>query len=705
MSEPGVGRRAHLALLLAAAVLLLAGLGRVDAWAPDEPRYLQVAEEMRALPQGAASAVVPHLNGRPYDQKPPLYFWLAALAGAPAGRVSEAAARLPSALAGVALVALTLALGTRLLGGRTGLLGAGILLTTFEFAHLARRVQLDVLLALLETAALALFWRVDRGIGRRAPQVAALHACLGLAVLTKGPVGFLVPVLAMAVYLAWERRPRDLARSLPLWALPLSLGPGLAWLAAAASFSEGGFAAGAVGENLIGRFFAGTSHERPFYYYLYQLPLDFLPWTLLAPAIFLVARRASSRRRPRRPIGPPSAAPIFPTPLPRKPPSRCTASADTRRCSARGASCSRSSGRASSSSRCRAASAGSTCCRRSRRSRSSPPTRSCASSPGAGVCRARSASARRRRGGARPRARRRRTRRRALRRLVRARPPDLRLVDPVGVAAFGGATVAVAVLAIAAWIVLRRNGVAALRRMPIAVAAAWAVLLAAFQLLYPALDDRRSPRPIALAAAAVTPEGTPIGLVSDRAMVGGLLYYGGRRVAALRSPESIRAFLDAGGRTFVVKQRKLERVTAHVPVTEANRSRAGRRAVLVVVAGDAAMATASAMRGLAPSASFGGPRTRCGKGAPMADFAELKIGNKTIELPIVRRQRGRARDRHQQAAREDRLHHARPGLRQHRLVPQRDHVHRRREGHPALPRLSRSRSSPRRARSSRSPTC
>ena len=65
-----------------------------------------------------------------------------------------------------------------------------------------------------------------------------------------------------------------------------------------------------------------------------------------------------------------------------------------------------------------------------------------------------------------------------------------------------------------------------------------------------------------------------------------VLYYGGRPVTALRSPESIRAFLDAGGRTFVVKQRKLERVTAHVPVREVSRSRAGRRAVLVVVAGD-----------------------------------------------------------------------------------------------------------------------
>ena len=67
-------------------------------------------------------------------------------------------------------------------------------------------------------------------------------------------------------------------------------------------------------------------------------------------------------------------------------------------------------------------------------------------------------------------------------------------------------------------------------------------------------------------------------------MVGGLVYYGGRRVVPLRSPESIRAFLAAGGRTLVVKERKLERVTALTPVRVVGRARAGRRSVVVVVA-------------------------------------------------------------------------------------------------------------------------
>jgi len=72
------------ALLLAGALLLLCT--RLDAtglWAPDEPRYGHVAETLRSLEFGPRGFLLLHLNGQPYTQKPPLYYWLAAAAGAP----------------------------------------------------------------------------------------------------------------------------------------------------------------------------------------------------------------------------------------------------------------------------------------------------------------------------------------------------------------------------------------------------------------------------------------------------------------------------------------------------------------------------------------------------------------------------------------------------------------------------------------------
>ena len=204
MNQPQASPLLRTAVIAIAAAVLLSGLGSVDASAPDEPRYLQVAEELRSMEHGAGGLVLLHLNGEVYSQKPPLYYWLAALFGVPTHRVSELAARLPSALAGIALIWLTLHLGSRLFGGFTGVLGAALLLSVFEFGHLARRVQLDVLLALFEMGALVAFWWLDRGLGSRRWQLTLMHGALGLALLTKGPVGFLIPFLTVLAYLVWS---------------------------------------------------------------------------------------------------------------------------------------------------------------------------------------------------------------------------------------------------------------------------------------------------------------------------------------------------------------------------------------------------------------------------------------------------------------------------------------------------------------------
>lgn len=286
----------RLLVLLAATLLVLVRLGAMELRAPDEPRYALVAEELRSFQQGWRGTVLPHLHGDPYTQKPPLFFWLAALAGAPGGRVDEVAARLPSALAGIATVVATMALGTRLFGRGTGTLAGLLLVTTIDWSYRARTAHLDTLLACFETLALLAFWRIETTRAQATPvrraDIAWLHAALGLAVLTKGPVGFAVPLLAIAAWLAWERRLRDLPALLPPWALALSIGPGLAWIAAAVALAPAGFFDTAIVDNLFGRAVQGTAHARPFWFYLRKFPIDLLPWLLLLPVTISVARGA-----------------------------------------------------------------------------------------------------------------------------------------------------------------------------------------------------------------------------------------------------------------------------------------------------------------------------------------------------------------------------------------------------------------------------
>lgn len=527
------------AVLAGALAMFLTRLGSTDLWAPDEPRYAAVAEELRSGEHGARGLLLLHLNGAPYTQKPPLYFWLAGLAGAPGGRVSEWAARLPSALAGVASVGLLVAFGARTLGTASGVAAGALLLTAFEFAHRARRAQLDVLLTLFELVALVAFFRLERGASPHPRRdLALLHASLGLAVLTKGPVGLLVPSLAMLVYLAWQRRLRFLRRLLPAWALLLSLAPGLAWLALCTVLAPAGFLGEAVGENLLGRFFSGTSHARPAYYYLYHLPLDFLPWTLLWPLVALRARAALA------PVASPGRAALWRLSLVWVGTALVFFSL--------------SSGK--------------------RGLYLLPVFPALALLCGDAVVRTlgdRSALPR------------------ALERGLVALAAALALAAPAAIAVgarfhvevgpgFPAAVWTGLALGAVGWRLAARASRPVLARAAAIAGAVASIELAAFAWLLPALDPEKSPQPVARAAAALTPPGAPIGLAGRDTLIGGLLYYGGRPVAPLDSRADIDAFLARGGRAIVVSERRLAALRELTPLDVRARARRGERALLVV---------------------------------------------------------------------------------------------------------------------------
>lgn len=284
--------------LLGATILFTANLSNIDLWAPDEPRYAAIAEELRTGRHGAGGLLLLHLNDEPYSQKPPLFFWLAAAFGLVTGRVDELAARLPSALAGIVCVAATFWIARLVrLPGAFAWLAAGLLATSFRFVVTARRAQLDVLLCAWELLAIGIFLFLETRRGgvedaRRHPAlIVGLHTALGAAALVKGPVGWL-PLLVFAVHLAWEGRIAAFRSLTPLWAWLFSIAPLVLWIGAATALAPDGFARDAVGTNVFARFFSGSSHARPFYYYVYQLPLDFMPWTLLLPAAAAALARA-----------------------------------------------------------------------------------------------------------------------------------------------------------------------------------------------------------------------------------------------------------------------------------------------------------------------------------------------------------------------------------------------------------------------------
>ncbi len=282
-------------VLLLAAVLFLWWLGGRDLWAPNEPYFAEGAREMVVDGEWA----VPHVNGVMTTDKPPLFFWLIALVSLPFGQVTLWTSRLPSVFAALGTVAITMRLGQRFYGPKTAALAGLVLTISYMFWEQARWVQTDAVLCLLIWVALAAFVEFrDQQLGERGGRGAGrlFWLALALAVLTKGPVGLLLP-LGIAVAVLLGDRKLNLWRSFAPWSEPglfvLVIG---SWMLLATFGSGGEYSVwGALREHFIDRGMHGLHHRRPPWYYLQVLPALIMPWTFLLPGAMLLAWR---RRQP-----------------------------------------------------------------------------------------------------------------------------------------------------------------------------------------------------------------------------------------------------------------------------------------------------------------------------------------------------------------------------------------------------------------------
>ena len=274
-------------LLVFCSLLFILGVGRWDLWNPDEPRYTQVAKEM--VERG--DWILMHVNGNTYVDKPPLFFWLIALSSFLWQGFTSFSARFPSAFLGTLTVLLAFFLGKKLYGSRTGFLSALILATSFEFAYLSTRANIDATLTFLTTASLLFFlqWyqhsKVEEGEKRnkRSLSIYGFYIGMALATLAKGPVGFILPLLVGLVYLSVQKDWKAMKRMRLLTGIALLIVIVLSWYLPAVLKGGQAFLNETLLHQTIVRFAKGTSHVRPIYYYLTNFPVDFLPWFLFLP--------------------------------------------------------------------------------------------------------------------------------------------------------------------------------------------------------------------------------------------------------------------------------------------------------------------------------------------------------------------------------------------------------------------------------------
>jgi 4-amino-4-deoxy-L-arabinose transferase-like glycosyltransferase len=290
--QPNTAWNKHFLLaLLFSVVALFAFLGTPGLKEPDEGRYAEIGREMAA----SNDWLIPHLNGFEHFQKPPFVYWETAAAIKLFG-VNEWAARLPAALSALGIVLLVFWIGSWFFGSKTGLVAALISVSSFEFFALGRTLNTDMALAFWTTASTLFFLRWTITPEARRWEWLSFGA-MGIAFLTKGPVGLLAP-LSVIVLVCIHARSID--SPLPVrWArgLLLTFAIGLSWFLAVVMIHPE-LARYFLGFELFQRT-VGTARgrEQPFWFYFAILGLGLFPWSLFVPYAFIARMRGWSLRK------------------------------------------------------------------------------------------------------------------------------------------------------------------------------------------------------------------------------------------------------------------------------------------------------------------------------------------------------------------------------------------------------------------------
>ena len=279
-------------LFLLCSLSLIPFLGLSEYHSDGEPREAVVSWTMLVNDDWT----LPRNNDGDMAFKPPFFHWCVNAAAIIRGDLTEGASRVPSALALIGMTLWCFGFLARRKGVETGLLTALVAFTTYGLHRAGSVCRVDMLLTAATVCALYCLYRWHELSMRDTASGVLAVLLMGMATLTKGPVGTIIPCLVMACYVALRgRRVLKTYGLLLLFGL-LSLVPYALWFYGA--WLQGGqeFLDLVYAEN-IGRMVKAMGYEpniQPWYYNLLTLLQGFLPWTLIVVMSLLGVKRPRS---------------------------------------------------------------------------------------------------------------------------------------------------------------------------------------------------------------------------------------------------------------------------------------------------------------------------------------------------------------------------------------------------------------------------
>lgn len=298
-----------LSLVVICTLAFLWNLGSTGLIDETEPLFAEAARQMTVT----GDYITPYFNGATRFDKPPLVYWLMALAYSIFG-VNEWAVRLPSALAAIALTCL--GFYTLLNFGVTSpksnrwfcaSLGAALIALNPETIVWARTGVSDMLLSgCMGTALLSFF------LGYAQPEkphfsarwYLAFYVLIALAVLAKGPVGIVLPALIIGAFLLYVGKLRTVLREMRIiWGSLLFTAIALPWYLLVIQANGWNYINAFFGYHNVERFTnVVNNHAAPWYFYFVVVLLGFAPWSIFLPIAIIKTRFAARlhwRHQPR----------------------------------------------------------------------------------------------------------------------------------------------------------------------------------------------------------------------------------------------------------------------------------------------------------------------------------------------------------------------------------------------------------------------
>jgi 4-amino-4-deoxy-L-arabinose transferase-like glycosyltransferase len=263
--------------MLACYFLLVFGINLFfprDLWVQDEMRYGEVVREI--LTEG--HWLIPHLNGYPYPDKPPLYFMLVAGLSLLTDNIVFSF-RLISFFSTALCVYGIYLLGKLLVDVRTGFWSGLLFCSTLLSLIVGHIVRMDMLLTVATVFALITLLQYQRSQQLKYLLLFWLACAAGVTV--KGPIALLFTLLPAITWFFWLYRWSGIKKLRLLTGLTLLFSMIGLWLLAVILNGEQSYLLTIWHEQIVGRTIKSWSHREPVYFYVLLLPILLMPWSIL----------------------------------------------------------------------------------------------------------------------------------------------------------------------------------------------------------------------------------------------------------------------------------------------------------------------------------------------------------------------------------------------------------------------------------------